>query len=306
VASAETPEDALVAEGIRLRREHRDVEALERFRRAYQTNPAARTRAQIALAEQALGLWVQAELDLNGALASQDDAWIAGNADALRRAESTIQRHLGSLAIDVNVTPAELWVNGVRTADLPSSPVRVVAGICYAEVRAPGYQTVRRTLDVPAAGTLTEHFELAPIPELSTPPKPEPKVPAPSIAAPPVATDTRRLFAWGAVGAASAFLGGAVVAQIVREQSAQRYNDHPSCGRVNDQVCNVYQGQADAAQTIATIGYVASGALGIAAGVLFLTAPRATPRSNVATLWFDVDASSVRAGIVVIPGADSR
>ena len=77
-ARAQTSEpELLVKQGLELRREHRDGEALDTFRRAYAAAPTPRVRVQIAFAEQALGRWVDAEADLQKALASADDAWIA-------------------------------------------------------------------------------------------------------------------------------------------------------------------------------------------------------------------------------------
>ena len=52
--------EALVEEGLALRREGRDAEAAERFRAAYDVDHSARSLAQLAFAEQATGDWVAA------------------------------------------------------------------------------------------------------------------------------------------------------------------------------------------------------------------------------------------------------
>src|SRR5262252_3574984 len=109
-ASADDADDAL-ARGIQLRREHRDADALEQFRRAYELRAAPRTRAQIALAEQALGQWTDAEKDLGDAMIA-DDPWIRGHAELLNGALAAIRRHLGTLLIETNAPQAELSVNG--------------------------------------------------------------------------------------------------------------------------------------------------------------------------------------------------
>src|SRR5580704_11727693 len=75
--------EPLVKEGIELRRLHRDADALEAFRRAFALAPAPRTLAQIALAEQALGRFVDAEADLQRAISSGEDPWIRRSARAL-------------------------------------------------------------------------------------------------------------------------------------------------------------------------------------------------------------------------------
>src|SRR5258707_4344268 len=82
-AAADTADDALVESGLRLRREHRDAEALEQFRRAHEAHPSPRTQAQIGFAEQALAQWPEAENDVATALESRDDPWIASHVDAL-------------------------------------------------------------------------------------------------------------------------------------------------------------------------------------------------------------------------------
>src|SRR5262249_54024680 len=57
---ADSAADALVAEGVELRRTHRDEEAYERFRRALAIADSPRTHAQLGFAAQALGRWVEA------------------------------------------------------------------------------------------------------------------------------------------------------------------------------------------------------------------------------------------------------
>src|SRR5437868_5098645 len=69
--------DALIKQGVELRRARRDREALERFRRAYDLAPTPRALAQMGLAEQALSRWVDAESHLGRALEIAEDAWIA-------------------------------------------------------------------------------------------------------------------------------------------------------------------------------------------------------------------------------------
>src|SRR5436190_8859003 len=77
IAQAQTDDpDALIQQGLDLRREHRDDEALAVFRRSHELRPSARALAQIALAEQATGRWVDAREHLTEALA-MDDPWIA-------------------------------------------------------------------------------------------------------------------------------------------------------------------------------------------------------------------------------------
>ncbi len=138
--------------------------------------------AQIAFAEQALGKWVEAEADLQKAVAMRDDSWIARNVTLLQRGLATIQEHLGSIEIAADVSPADVWINGVDlgTHALPEK-LRVEAGSVDIEVRAPGYEAARRLTTVEPGGTGHESIHLVPL----AMPASEP--PAPSAAAAPPA-----------------------------------------------------------------------------------------------------------------------
>jgi hypothetical protein len=156
--------DALTSEGLALRRQRRDAEALANFRRAYAIQPIPRTMAQIALAEQALGRWVDAEAHLRTALQAADDPWIARHRQVLAAGLADIQTHLGELEIEADVAGAELWVNGVYAASLPlTQPLRVEAGSVVIEVRAPAYASARRHTSVEAGETAHETIHLVPL-----------------------------------------------------------------------------------------------------------------------------------------------
>lgn len=58
--------DRLIEQGVSLREDGRDLEALELFQRAYRRSKSVRAPAQIALAHQALGRWIEAERHLFG------------------------------------------------------------------------------------------------------------------------------------------------------------------------------------------------------------------------------------------------
>lgn len=188
-ARAEDTDDAQTKRALQLRREGRDAEALDLFRRAYGASPTPRNLAQIALAEQALGRWVDAERDLVQALASADDAWIARTRATLERSLAAIREHLGSLDVTGGVPGAEVWVNGARAGVLPlDAPLRIEAGSVVVEVRATGYTSVRRVTSVEPGGTAREPITLVPIapPSTESPATPPPTV-TPPVVPPPVA-----------------------------------------------------------------------------------------------------------------------
>jgi hypothetical protein len=172
VAGAETPAE-LTKRGLELRRERRDAEALADFRRAYAIEPAPRTLAQIALAEQALGRWADAEADLQSALGAAADPWIAAHGHDLSTGLTAIQSHLGALVVEADVAGAEVLVNGAHAGVLPlAGPLRVEAGTAVVEVRAEGYASARRMTSVEPGGSAREVVHLVPL-AVAPPPSPE-------------------------------------------------------------------------------------------------------------------------------------
>lgn len=161
--------DELVSKGIALRKERHDAEALALFREAYAIQPAARTRAQIGLAELALGKFLEAEVDLKGALAAAADPWIAKNGDALRTALTTVEDHLAWVKVTTSAG-AEVRIDGRLVGSAPlEGPVRVVAGTVRVEVSREGVLPARREVDA-APGQKVELTLDAPLPA----PKPAP------------------------------------------------------------------------------------------------------------------------------------
>src|SRR5439155_11763122 len=116
------------------------------FRRAYQARPAPRTRAQMALAEQALGRWIEAETDLAETLRTQGDTGVDKNRDKLAEGLEKIRGHLGWLDVEAR-EGAELWVNGTRIGPLPRESVRVVAASTEVEIRHSDFQPWARAID---------------------------------------------------------------------------------------------------------------------------------------------------------------
>ena len=77
--SGATDEETLLKQGVELREKGDDQGAMTVFGRAYALSKGARALAQLALAEQALGHWVDAETHLAGALSRGDDPWVTRN-----------------------------------------------------------------------------------------------------------------------------------------------------------------------------------------------------------------------------------
>lgn len=139
--------DALIDRGVELRANGQDEVALQVFRQAWEARRSPRALVQIALAEQALGRWVDAEAHLAEALTDTRDPWLRRHLRTLRSALGEIRQHVGDLQLQGNVPGAEVLVGGRVVCTLPAT-LRVPTGAVTFTVRAPGYESVTRTVPV--------------------------------------------------------------------------------------------------------------------------------------------------------------
>src|SRR4029077_15141616 len=107
-------EEALIKRGLELREKGDDEGALHEFHRAHELSRSGRALAQVALAEQALGHWTDAEGHLTEAMRRDQEPWIARNMRLLRQALADIQPHLGSLELSGGAGGAEVLINGAH------------------------------------------------------------------------------------------------------------------------------------------------------------------------------------------------
>lgn len=286
--SADTTGDAesLIARGVALRHEGKDAEALKVFRRAYDQTPTARARAQIGLAEQALGMWLEAERDLTAALADPNDAWVRQYKDPLQSSLTAVKARLGSLEIVVNVPHADVLVDGAKVGTAPGPALRVVAGSRTVLVHADAYHPISRSVVVPGGGVARETFELAPLPPQTTEPgAARSETGAPGAGGEGAPTTSQRTLGWALLGGGALVLAGGGVAQIVQQIAVSDYNDYgnKSCpGAASPSQpppCDRLLAKAERWQTVAIVGFATGGALAIAGTILVVTAPR-TPSSS--------------------------
>jgi hypothetical protein len=157
--------DDLIRSGLELRRQGRDQEALQIFRQAQALSPTPRAQAQVGLAEQALGLWVPAENDMLLALQNNHDPWIEKNAKTLEEALHFIQAHLGSVEVWGKPPGAEVLLDGRVVGVLPMEhAVRIANSEVLLQVRAKGFTTISRTLQVPRGQySVREQVDLYPV-----------------------------------------------------------------------------------------------------------------------------------------------
>jgi tetratricopeptide (TPR) repeat protein len=214
-AAPQEDAEALIREGIELRRAGKPEPALAKFRRAYEVAPSPRSAAQLGLCEQDLSFWADAEAHLGEALRAADHPWIRANRAVLEQSLGTVRRHVSRIEIVGGPEGATIEVAGKRVGTLPlAGPVRVAEG--YVEIRAsaPGYRTMQRSLTIGGgqSGRVTVELERAPVAE-----SPPPVVPVtPTVTAeaprPPAPSSGRRVVALGLLGAgAAAGVGGVLL-----------------------------------------------------------------------------------------------
>ena len=252
-------EEELIDRGIALREARNDAAALDVFRQAYHLKQGARPLAQMALAEQALGRWVEAEADLTKAISRGDDPWIQKNANLLHQALLEIQGHLGSLQLTGGVPGAQLFVNDVSAGTLPlATPLRVNAGTATLEVRAANYLPTRRAVTIPRQGIARETVTLVPAALAATPSASVGRGDAED--RPPWPMRTKLGVAVGAAAVVSAAVGTTFL--FVRESRAQDFND-AGCGtEALTAPCASLRDSEKSAVTWAVTGLVGAAVLG--------------------------------------------
>jgi tetratricopeptide (TPR) repeat protein len=276
IAANTSDAEKLIKKGVELRKQRKDAAALDLFREAHAIDPTPRALAQIALAEQALGLWLDAEEHLRTALAATSDPWIRSNAKPLKNALAEINSHISRISIGGAPEGASVRIAGgpPRIAPL-AEPVRVSCSTAITvEISAAGFLPYSRSI-TPACGK-DAIVEITLEKEPEKPKEPEPLPQAPVVVAPVERSEPVSLapFAYIAGGAAILSLGTGVAMLVVREGHAKKYNDDSMCllanGMTRDQNCGSVRRSAENAQLWSIVGFAAGGAFGVAAGALFL------------------------------------
>jgi tetratricopeptide (TPR) repeat protein len=266
--------NAAVKRGIELRREGKDEEALEVFRDALAHAPTSnRIRVQLATALQALGRWQEAQRYLRQAIQHTEDPYIARHYAELNQALDYVSDRLGTIEIRGTPPGADVFLSGRRIGALPLEPLVVPTGSYVLEVRLDGYYPAVRALTVSARGFHRERLELLP---LAVAPSPLP-APAPGRAAAP-SHDTRastpsNRWIWALAGTGAASGVAAIVAVILRERYASRWNSDDCLAgqRTRGENCASYLDNGRTAGQVAIVSATAAGVLlGSAATVAWL------------------------------------
>lgn len=155
--TVESPAEALLSEGIALRRSGNNLAALPKFEEAYRLSPSPRTTAQLGLCLESLARWVESEKRLEEALTS-NDPWIEKNRAVLADALKTSRDNISYIEVLGEPAGAEVFMNGRRVGSLPlGTPIKHDGGSALIEIRAPGFVTASQTVQV-AAHSRSEVF----------------------------------------------------------------------------------------------------------------------------------------------------
>lgn len=288
-------EDA-VERGIQLRLQGREEEALEVLRKAEATAPTPRGRAQLAFAEQSLGLWRVAEEHLHVALEASHDPWIVRNRAVLEDARKTIAQHLGTLELRGG-DGAEVRIDGEVVGRVPlKKPVRLEAGRHRVEVSAPGFYPLARDVEIVGDGVARESIVLTPLPVVKSPsPDAGTRRPLAESSTPPAPHPWPSALGWTLAAVGIAGVGAGAASVFVSNGYAKDYNDDPRCGRSDEPgSCNDDASSSRTWRTVAVASFVAGGLL-LAGGITMVLlrpkdAPltvRAAPARTGAALFVD-------------------
>jgi hypothetical protein len=293
VARAEDPvakASALIEKGIDLRQAQHDAEALALFEQAEALSPSPRGRAQVALAQQALGRWVAAEKNLKQALSAKGDPWIDPRRPILEKALLVIASHLG----DVQLSGARgtVYVDGVHIEEPDAlTHLRLETGRRTLEIRSPGLYPFSRTLDVLPGETLRVEVDQHPLLDQPAAPAvvPVPVTPAPIPAnpepPPPPVSHVQRNLGWVAIAGGALFVGAGAFGIAVHDAAAGNFNANKTCTTETSapagSQCSTWLSDGTIGQTVEIAGFVGGGVLAALGITLVVTAPSSKPRVSL-------------------------
>ncbi len=203
----------------------RALPAFDRLNALLHRCPSPRVLAQLALAEQSLQRWGDAFTHIDEALREAQDPWIAAHRPELEDSLRIIREHLPQLAPQTNVPGAEVWIDGVRVGTLPLRPAYAVpTGSVTIELRARGYQTLRRVVSIDDGQIYREMLTLQPAHTVTSVTEVVPMSASPTRADEPRSPGlAQRIIGWSMLGA-GIVVGGFGVWQAVA------YSTEPSGG----------------------------------------------------------------------------
>jgi len=280
-ALAQSPElDAQVQHGIALRESNQADAAVEHLRTLWERSRYPRALAQLAVTEQTLGRWADADRHFREVLAMTTHTWVVQNRARVEQSLATVAEHIGELEVTGVPPGTELWINDQRVATLPTAaPLRLAVGTHTLELRAEGFETSRRTV-VLAARQLTREAAVLVRQGRSMPVAPNRT--DPTVITPRDPGSAQRVAGWVALGLAA--VGGAVGVTGMVLRTAVFDDLNGTCyprgvPLTSSQPCIDQTQRVSNMALMAGIGFGAAGAFALSSLVLLVTAP---PRERAA------------------------
>jgi tetratricopeptide (TPR) repeat protein len=286
ISAEQAAADALIEQGIELRKRGEDLQAVATFERALKSFDSGRGLAQLALGEQALGRWLDAREHLQSALGRSADPWIAGHRATLLAALEVIDAHLGSLELSCDVSGAEVVVDGRPLGRTPlAGPLLLEAGQNVIQLSAKGYFAITREvqIDVGRLSRVEVHLTPRPPPTASL---------APNAArgsnglsgTQPASNLSFEIVQYSSFGLAALGLTAGVTGYVMRERNVRIYNDDARCstaeGTSRSDECPDEAAAWRLGEGLAIGGFAAAGVFG-ALGV-YLTLRGSAPARDTA------------------------
>lgn len=267
--------DAQVQHGIALRESNQADAALEHFRRVWESTRYPRALAQIAVTEQTLGRWVEADRSFRAVLALSAHPWVQQNRARVEQSLATVGEHLGEFEVSGVPPGTELWVDDQRVATTPlAAALRLTIGTHTLELRAEGFVTARRALLINARSMTRETVVM--VREAASPAAHEGPTPPATV----LVTDsdpgrTQRIFGWVSLGLAAVGVGLGVTGAIYRADASHAFGSvcQPEGMPYLPLPCAAQAGELERFGTLMGAGFGAAGAFGLTSLVLLVSAP---------------------------------
>lgn len=160
VAQATSEYEAAIERAVIAYNDGDYAEAANQFRRAHELSPNARTLRGIGMTRLELADYVGAAEALEGAIMSN----VVPLEGALRNEAQRLLRealaHVGRLHLEIEPRSAEVAVDGSLKDAEPDRPIIVAPGGHLLEIRAPGYELLRKSIRAEAGRDLAIEIEL--------------------------------------------------------------------------------------------------------------------------------------------------
>jgi hypothetical protein len=301
-ARAQEEPEALIRQGVEMRRRGDDLKAHGYFQRAYDLARTPRVAAQLGFADLAIADNLAAEQHLSEALRSIDP-WVAQNRTLIETSRDKARKSLGVVTLRGAPDKTTVEVANHPAIPLPAdATVWVPAGGAELRFAAPNREPWTRQVTVATGATATLEVEAPPArppaaPEAGGPPvAPPPAVPLP---VPPEPSDRswQRTAGWAAGGAGVVLVAGGVGALLIHASKINDFNGVTNAPNAKGQCdkslpnagggpCQGLLDSANSWSTLAVVGFVAGGAALAGAVVLHLTAPRAGAHGETTAACF--------------------